>query len=88
MKNSINLIIFFLVFIGALAQNKKSKADNYFFQYSYSEAIEAYENDISKGILLSPMQNLNLADSYFQERNFDNRGLSTFLKYHLFDLYW
>jgi len=80
MKNSINLIIFFLVFIGALAQNKKSKADNYFFQYSYSEAIEAYENDISKGILLSPMQNLNLADSYFQERNFD-KASEMYLQY-------
>lgn len=69
-----------MVFICALAQNKKSKADIYFFQYSYSEAIEAYENDISKGILLSPIQNLNLADSYFQERNFD-KASEMYLQY-------
>lgn len=80
MKNTISLIIFFFVFIGALAQNKKSKADNYFFQYSYSEAIEAYENDISKGILLSPKQNLNLADSYFQKRNFE-KASEMYLQY-------
>jgi len=75
MKYTISLFIFFFVFIGALAQNKKSKADNYFFQYSYAEAIRAYENDIAKGILLSPNQNLNLADSYFQAKNFEKASM-------------
>jgi len=52
-------------------QNKKSKGDGHFFAYAYQKAIEAYENDLEKGQILSATQKLNLADSYFKIKNFE-----------------
>ncbi|MDT0605634.1 OmpA family protein [Croceitalea rosinachiae] len=72
MKNTISIfIIFFAIITAVSGQGKKSKGDDYFFQYSYKKAIIAYEDDMLKGIVLSPVQYLNLADSYFQVQNFE-----------------
>ncbi|MER3374105.1 MAG: OmpA family protein [Allomuricauda sp.] len=49
---------------------KKSKGDNFFFQYKYQQAITAYESQMTEGTL-SEQQFLNLADSYFETNNFE-----------------
>ncbi|NKI30593.1 OmpA family protein [Croceivirga thetidis] len=70
LKNSIFLLLIFsfgLVF----SQNPKSRADDYFFEYDFENAVLAYETDIADGFLLTPKQRLNLADSYFRTDSFD-----------------
>ena len=52
------------------AQGKRSKGDDYFFQYQYQRAINAYEVQMAEGSL-SKQQYLNLADSYFKTNNFE-----------------
>ncbi|MEZ4810464.1 MAG: OmpA family protein [Allomuricauda sp.] len=52
------------------AQGKRSKGDDYFFQYQYQRAINAYEAQMAEGSL-SKQQYLNLADSYFKTNNFE-----------------
>jgi flagellar motor protein MotB len=49
---------------------KKSKGDDFFFQYKYPQAITAYEAQMTEGTL-SEQQFLNLADSYFETNNFE-----------------
>ena len=80
MKYIISIFIIFFAFNATLGQNKKSKGDNYFFAYSYKKAIKAYEEDMEKGIVLSPQQYLNLADSYFQTQNYE-KATSMYLQY-------
>ncbi len=52
------------------AQGKKSKGDNYFFQYQYQQAVTAYESELREATL-TEQQFLNLADSYFKTNNFE-----------------
>jgi outer membrane protein OmpA-like peptidoglycan-associated protein/tetratricopeptide (TPR) repeat protein len=81
-KISSTFLIYFLGMIVCFAQNKKSKGDNYFFQYDFKRAISAYEQDLSKGTL-TEQQFLNLADAYFKTKNFDKASeayLSLFKK--------
>lgn len=67
------IIFTFFVFGFSLlfAQNPKSKADDYFFEYNFENAVQAYETDIAEGYLLTPKQRLNLADSYFKIDAYD-----------------
>ena len=68
-KNTITVLL--VVGLGVVyAQNPKSKADAYFFQYSYKDAVLAYENDMALGFDLTKQQQLNLADSYFKTNDF------------------
>lgn len=64
------LLVYFLGMVICFAQSKKSKGDDYFFQYDYQKAISAYELDIAKGTL-TQQQFLNLADAYFKTNNFE-----------------
>ena len=61
-----------MVTIGPLVfgQGKKSTGDAYFFQYEYQQAIQAYEEEMLENEL-TPLQNFNLADSYFKTNNFE-----------------
>lgn len=52
------------------AQKKKSQGDVFFFQYEYQKAVNAYEEDLSEGVL-TKQQFLNLADAYFETNNYD-----------------
>ena len=66
-----SIALFFMGLTFTAAQEKKSKGDAYFFQYAYEQAIAAYEKDIAKGYQLSSQQYLNLADSYFNQKDFE-----------------
>jgi len=60
-------LAFFVFGFGLLmGQNKKMTGDDYFFQYSYQDAIAAYEQNLVNGDSLTSRQYLNLADSYFK----------------------
>lgn len=52
-----------------IGQEKKSKGDNLFFEYSYRKAIQEYQKELKNGSLTSD-QYLNLADSYLKVGNF------------------
>ncbi|PRX57759.1 OmpA family protein [Flagellimonas meridianipacifica] len=52
-------------------QEKRLKADDYFFQYAYKQAITSYESEQAKGTLLTERQTLNLADSYYKVGRFE-----------------
>ena len=66
------IVIFFIFCFGlVVSQNPKSRADDYFFEYDFQNAVQAYETDIAEGYLLTPKQRLNLADSYFQTNLYD-----------------
>lgn len=70
MKNLFTVLLAF--FFGVvIAQNPKSRADDYFFEYNFQNAVQAYETDIAEGYLLTPTQRLNLADSYFKTSVYD-----------------
>ncbi len=69
-KISTALLISFLGMVICFAQNNKSKGDNYFFQYDYQKAINAYELDLTKGTI-SRQQFENLADAYYHTNNFE-----------------
>ncbi len=65
--------IFLIALLSAgtcFAQEKKSKGDEFFFQYEYQKAVTAYEEQLANGTL-SQKQFLNLADAYFQTNSFD-----------------
>ena len=47
------------------AQKRNSPGDVFFFQYEYQKAVDAYEKQLSKGVL-TKKQFLNLADAYFE----------------------
>lgn len=42
----------------------------FLFQYEYQKAVNAYEEDLSEGVL-TKQQFLNLADAYFETNNYD-----------------
>lgn len=69
-KNYVHIILFALT-LSVHGQNKKSKGDDFFFSYAFKDAIVAYEEDLTKGLELSPKQYLNLADSYFKVENYE-----------------
>lgn len=71
MKYSLNILIALLFFKVAIGQNKNSKGDGHFFSYAYKDAIQAYNEDVSKGFVLTQQQQLNLADAYFQTKDFE-----------------
>ncbi|WP_350284987.1 OmpA family protein [uncultured Croceitalea sp.] len=84
MKPLTSLLIFFFGISAMLGQDRRSKGDDYFFEYSYKEAIEAYQSDINEGLVLSPNQELNLADSYFKTGAFE-KATEIYLQYYTND---
>lgn len=70
MKNLFTALLIFCLG-AAVGQNPKSRADDYFFEYNFQNAVEAYETDIAEGYMLTPKQRLNLADSYFKTSLYD-----------------
>lgn len=64
------LLISFLGTVFCFAQGKRTDGDDYFFQYQYQKAINAYEAQMREGSL-SRQQFLNLADAYFKTNNFE-----------------
>ncbi len=80
MRYSISIVMIIFIITISFGQNKKSKGDDYFFEYSYKNAIIAYEDDITKGIPLSTVQKRNLADAYFQIKNY-NKASELYLQY-------
>lgn len=64
------LFTFLLGTVVGSGQSKKSKGDDYFFQYEYQKAVAAYEEDLAEGSLTME-QYLNLADSYYKTNNFE-----------------
>lgn len=70
MQLRISILLFFVVALG-YTQEKKSKADIYFYQYDYASAIREYQKEMGKAVLTND-QYLNLADSYFQTGDYKN----------------
>lgn len=69
--------VFFIAF-GLLSAQKGSRADQYYFEYAYGEAVKAYQEE-RKQYTLSPAQELNLADAYFRIGQFD-QAAETFMQ--------
>ncbi|WP_297702853.1 OmpA family protein [uncultured Eudoraea sp.] len=65
------LIAFLFVSSFSFAQDKKSKGDDFFFEYKYPQAIVEYKKEKNEKPL-SKRQLLNLADSYLQTGNYKN----------------
>ena len=62
--------IFFIILSSlGFAQQKKSKGDILFFEYSYNQAIIEYQKELRE-TKLSNTQYLNLADSYMKIGNY------------------
>ena len=80
MKYTTSIFIILFAITVSLGQSKNSKGDDYFFQYAFKQAINAYENDMEDGIVLSQTQYLNLADSYFQTENYE-KATKMYLQY-------
>ncbi len=83
MKASNFFVVFALLFFTGLSlvgQGKNSKGDSYFFQYEYNQAITAYEQEMVEKEL-SPLQKLNLADSYFKTNDFEKSSKIYFESY-------
>ncbi len=66
MKIKTFIPFFLLTIMVSHAQEKMSKADQYFYSYAYKEAIAEYQKDMRDGKLITNHQFLNLADSYFR----------------------
>lgn len=66
--------------LSAFGQGNRSRGDAFFFQYDYSQAIAAYEEERAESGL-SPDQHLNLADSYFKTNNFEKAAKIYFDSY-------
>lgn len=66
MKTKIFILVFLTCFLTSHAQELNSKGDKYFYIYSYKEAIAEYQKDMANGKLITNLQFLNLADSYFR----------------------
>jgi len=77
MKANCVLISFLLVFVTSQAQEKMTKADKYFYGYSYELAINEYKKEMVNGLLQNE-QLLNLADAYYKLGDFKNAS-----KYYL-----
>ena len=69
MKFSLVVIFFLLLSSFGFAQQKKSKGDILFFEYSYNQAILEYQKELRES-KLSNTQYLNLADSYMKIGNY------------------
>ncbi|MEM7379573.1 MAG: OmpA family protein [Bacteroidota bacterium] len=66
------LVLSVLLIAGALnGQKKQSKADVFFFEYAYNDAIAAYEKEMNEAPLTN-QQRLNLADSYLKVGRYKN----------------
>ena len=64
MKTKALIVCCFMILATTFAQEKKSKADIFFYAYDYKSAIVEYQREMSK----APLKNnqlLNLADSYY-----------------------
>lgn len=72
MRSRVLTLVFFAISIVVLAQEKMSKADKFFYAYSYDDAIEAYQKQMRDGKIMTNHQFLNLADSYFQTGDYTN----------------
>ena len=70
MKRTLS-ILFFSLILGLMTrgQDPMSKADAFFYEYAYNEAIQEYRKEMTK-IVLTNRQFLNLADSYFNTGNY------------------
>ncbi|NDV15587.1 OmpA family protein [Muricauda sp. TY007] len=68
-KIQITLLASLLGVVFCFAQKKKSQGDVFFFQYEYQKAVNAYEEELSEGVL-TKQQFLNLADAYFETNNY------------------
>ncbi|MGB5203988.1 MAG: OmpA family protein, partial [Eudoraea sp.] len=71
------LIAFLFVSSFSFAQDKKSKGDDFFFEYKYPQAIIEYKKEKNEKPL-SKKQILNLADSYLRTNNYKN-AMDTYL---------
>ncbi|WP_299431457.1 OmpA family protein [uncultured Maribacter sp.] len=71
MKFRYIIIVFLVVSNLSFGQNKKSKADIYFYEYNFTKAIQEYRKEEIKWPLTQE-QRLKLADSYFQTKDFKN----------------
>ncbi len=69
MRFNIVVVFFILLWSVGFAQQKKSKGDILFFEYSYNQAIIEYQKEL-KETKLSNTQYLNLADSYMKIGNY------------------
>jgi outer membrane protein OmpA-like peptidoglycan-associated protein len=76
--NFLILIAFLFVNNFSFAQDKKSKGDDFFFEYKYPQAIIEYKKEKNEHPL-SKRQLLNLADSYLQTENYKN-AVDTYLE--------
>ena len=65
------LIAFLFVNSFSFAQDKKSKGDDFFFEYKYPQAIIEYKKEKNEHPL-SKRQLLNLTDSYLHTENYKN----------------
>ncbi|MCM4173785.1 cell envelope biogenesis protein OmpA [Arenibacter sp. TNZ] len=64
------VVIFFIILSSfGFAQQKKTKGDILFFEYSYGQAIKEYQKELREGVL-SNKQYLNLADAYLYIGNY------------------
>ena len=64
MKTKALLVCCFMILATTFAQEKKSKADIFFYGYDYKNAIVEYQREMTKAPLKNS-QLLNLADSYY-----------------------
>lgn len=71
MNMRFNVIVIFFIILSSLgfSQQKKSKGDVLFFEYSYNQAIVEYQKELREGQLTNK-QYLNLADSYMKVSNY------------------
>lgn len=70
MKFKISIAFLLISAMVIHAQDKKSKADNFFYEYQYEKAITEYVKDMQKTPLSNP-QLLNLADAYFNTGKYE-----------------
>ncbi len=78
MKNNIFAILFCIISVSVFAQDKMSKADIYFYELDYQNAIKEYQKEMASGTLKND-QLLNLADAYFKVSNY-NEASKLYLK--------
>lgn len=74
-KIQVTLWAFLLGVVFSFAQKKKSQGDVFFFQYEYQKAVDAYEQEMSEGVITKE-QFLNLADAYYETNNFEKASVA------------
>lgn len=67
----------------SLWAQKDSKADQYYYEYAYRQAVQAYEEQMQE-YRLSTEQRLNLADAYFRTGAFE-KATDTFMEVYRTD---